>query len=244
MEENKTIEGRDSKLHSGHRKRMRERFLKSGAGSFADHELIEMLLYNTYPRRDTNELAHILIDTFGSFSGVLEADVNDLYHVKGMTEHAATLIKLILPLARRYHTDKYKEGYRFKSIDEIGEYLVKKHSGYKSEVLMVTTFRENGTMIACDVLKEGDMESVSLSIKAIVNCVLKHNAPTAIISHNHINNIAIPSQADIKMTQTLNFTLNQLGVRLLDHIIVAANDFVSLGQSREYKSLFIIKQSE
>ncbi|MBR4099525.1 MAG: hypothetical protein IKK55_00860 [Clostridia bacterium] len=235
----------DKNLHKGHRVRLKKELI---ANNFADttetHKLLEALLFYGIPQRDTNELAHILIDTFGSFSGVLEADVNDLYHVKGMTEHAATLIKLILPLARRYHTDKYKEGYRFKSIDEIGEYLVKKHSGYKSEVLMVTTFRENGTMIACDVLKEGDMESVSLSIKAIVNCVLKHNAPTAIISHNHINNIAIPSQADIKMTQTLNFTLNQLGVRLLDHIIVAANDFVSLGQSREYKSLFIIKQSE
>ncbi len=215
---------------------------------FADtteiHRLLEALLFYGIPRKDTNGIAHSLIEAFGSFSGVLEADFKDLYQVKGMTENAATLIKLILPLARRYNIDKYKEDYKFSSIDEIGEYLVKKHGGYKSEVFIVTTFKENGAMISSDVINQGDTGSVSLSVKSIVNCVLKHNASSVIISHNHINSTAVPSQADIKMTQIVNFTLNQLGVRLFDHIIVAGNDFVSLGQSKDYKSLFIINQYE
>ena len=235
----------EKNLHEGHRKRLRKEVI---INDFSDeleiHKLLEALLFYGIPRKDTNEIAHELLNTFGSFSGVLEANYNDLYSIKGMTENAAFLIKLILPLSRRYNTERYKGGYKFKSIDEIGEFLVKKHSGYNTEVFIVTTFRDNGTMISCDVIKKGDMEEVSLSVKTLVNCVLRHNAPVVIVSHNHTNGLAVPSQADIKMTQILNFTLDQMGIRLLDHIIVADDEFVSLAQSKDYKPLFIINQSE
>lgn len=228
-------------LHNNHRKRLRKSLIEQNFDdSIDDYKVIEALLFYGISRIDTNEMAHELINKFGSIHGILEADPNDLFQIKGMTERAVTLIKLILPLSRRYHTDKYKGRYKFESINEIGDFIKKKHYGYREEVFIVTTFTNEGAKIACDIVSRGDMSSVSLSIKSIVQIVLKHNAPCVIISHNHSGKTALPSVADIEMTKTINQTLAQMGVRLLDHIIVAGDDYVSLAQSAKYRSIFII----
>lgn len=229
-------------LHKNHRKRLRKELIEqSFDDNISDHKVMEALLFYGVPQKDTNNMAHELINKFGSIHGILEANPNDLFQVKGMTERAVTLIKLILPLSRRYHIDKYKGRYKFNSVDEIGDYIKKKHYGYREEVFMVTTFTGEGAKISTDIINKGDMTSVAMSIKSIVQCVLKHNAPYAVISHNHVGGTALPSREDLEMTRTLNHTLHQMNVRLLDHIIVAADDYVSLAQSKEYRSIFIIR---
>jgi DNA repair protein RadC len=230
-------------LHAGHRKRMKQEALKQDfPDSMPDHKILEMLLFYGIPRKDTNGLAHALLNKFGSIRGVVEASPESLYEVKGMTENAVALIKLIMPITRRYEMEcKMEPDRKFGSIDAIGEFLSKKHMGYGVETFAVTTFKLGGEMISCDILSKGDMTSVSLTAKAIVENILKHKAPCAIISHNHISRTAVPSKADIDLTINLRETLLRLGVNLLDHIIIADNDFVSLAQSGDYASLFIIK---
>ena len=230
-------------LHAGHRKRMKEEALKQDfPDSMPDHKILELLLFYGIPRKDTNGIAHELLNKFGSLRGVVEASAESLFEVKGMTANAASLIKLIMPIARRYELErKMKSDRKFESIDDIGEFLSKKHMGYGVETFAVTTFKLSGELISCDILSKGDMTSVSLTVKAIVENVLKHKAPCAIISHNHISETAVPSKADIALTANVKETLLRLGVNLLDHIIVADNDFISLAQSSEYRSLFIIK---
>lgn len=227
--------------HKYHRKRLRKELLINDFPETVEpHKVIEALLFYGVPRKDTNPIAHELIDKFGSIYGILEADAYDLLQINGMTENSVTLIKLILPLMRRYQTDKYKDKYKFCSIEEIGEFLKQRHSGYRDEVFMVTTFTTAGEKIGCDIINKGDMNTVSLSVKAVVKTVLKHNAPCVIISHNHNCGTAMPSKADIEMTQSLQYTLEQMGVRLLDHIIIAKDDFISMALSKEYRSMFTL----
>ena len=123
-------------------------------------------------------------------------------------------------------------------MDEICNFLIKKYFGYKSEVFMVTCFNNDGYMISCDKIGEGDMSSVGVSIREIVQVVLKRNAACVVISHNHTSGNALPSEADVEMTKSIKVTLQQMGVKLLDHIIVVTDDCVSMAQSRKYKDIF------
>lgn len=226
-------------LHEEHRKRVRKEFLEHGFNDdVAAHKLLEMLLFFSIPRRDTNEIAHLLLDEFGSISGVFEAEISDLLKVKGIGENSAALIKLILPLLRRYQSEKVSLKHKYTNMDEIFDFLIKKYFGYKSEVFMVTCFDNDGYMISCDKIGEGDMSSVGVSLREIVQVVLKRNAACVVISHNHTSGNALPSTADIEMTKSIKVALQHIGVKLLDHVIVVADDCVSMAQSRNFKDIF------
>ena len=227
-------------LHKEHRERVRKEFLEHGFSEDAPpHKLLEMLLFFSIPRKDTNETAHLLLKEFGSLSGVFEAETADLMKVKGIGENSAALIKLMLPLFRKYQSEKVAVKPKFTNMDEICDFIIKKYIGYKCEVFMVTSFNNEGYMIACDKIGEGDMSSVGVSVRDIVQVVLKRNAACVIISHNHTSGNAIPSKADVEVTKSIKITLQQMGVKLLDHIIVVPDDCVSMLQSREYKDIFI-----
>jgi DNA repair protein RadC len=227
-------------LHKQHRERVRKEFLENGfSDSTSAHKFLELLLFYCIPRKDTNETAHLLLKEFGSLSGVLEAETSDLIKVKGIGENAAALIKLMLPLFRKYQSEKTAEKPKFTNMDDIFDFLIKKYIGYTSEVFMVTSFDNEGCMIACDKVSKGDTSSVGVPIRDIIQIVLKRNTSFVIISHNHTSGNALPSMADIEMTKILKTTLNQMGVKLLDHVIVVTDDCVSLFQSKEYKDIFV-----
>ncbi len=225
--------------HEGHRQRMREEVMRQNDfDALADHRLLELMLFGAIPRKDTNVIAHALLDEFGSIAGVLDAEVHDLAAVKGMTQNAAILIKTVLPVARRYKNNKFKEGYVFKNIDEVGDFLIQKHLGHKNETFAITCLDAAGKFLACDIVNEGVADSVDVTFREVAACVLKHNAQWVVISHNHNVNNALPSEADIKMTIELQKSLAQLDIRLLDHIIVSGNDYISMRQSAEFASIF------
>ncbi len=229
----------DKNLHEGHRKRLTRELLEQDfPDSMPSHKVLEALLFYGIPRKDTNDLAHKLLEKFGSLNGVFEADPNSLFEVKGMTERAVTLIKMILPLNRRIQTEKYKKRYRFNSIDEYGNYISKCFMGYNNEILMISSFDNSGNLIENDILSDGHAASLSLSVKKIVKTVLTRNPTSVIIAHNHINKSAVPSFADIEMTQSLKYTLEQIEIRLVDHIIVSGTDYISLAQSVDYNQIF------
>ncbi len=227
--------------HKDHRKRLRQELLEQNfPDSVPKHKILETLLFYGVPQKDTNKIAHELLEKFGSLSGIFEADANDLFEIKGMTERAVTLIKMILPLTRRIYTEKYQNSYRFNSIDEFGAFIVKRFVGYNTEVFMVSSFDSNGNLIETDIITDGHNDSVSLSVKKIVKTALARNPSGVIISHNHLNGSAVPSFADIEMTQSAKYILEQIGIRLVDHIIVANSDYVSLAQSSKYNKIFLV----
>lgn len=230
---------KDQNPHKDHRQRVRNEFLENGfSDATPPHKILEMLLFYGIPRRDTNEIAHALLDKFGSFSAVLEASTYELTQVKGINEYTAALIKLMLPICRRYEENKLKEEKVPPTMDHICDYLISKYLGFTKEVFAITTFNNKGAVIAFDILNSGDVASVGVSSRNVIEKVIERKAVCAVISHNHPNGNALPSQEDITMTVRLTEALSHINVKLLDHIIISDDDCVSLAQSQAYCHIF------
>lgn len=226
-------------VHEGHRERVKREFLANGFNEKTPpHKIIEMLLFFSIPRKDTNEIAHDLIKRFGSVAGVLEAPVNELTKVNGISLHSASLIKLMIPIIRCYITEKNEKKMSYSNLDEVCEYLLRQYIGYNKEVFSVVSFSGSGRMLGFDVLSKGNVSEVNISVREIVETVLKQNAVCAIIAHNHPDGVAVPSDEDIAVTRNIQSALSHINIRLLDHIIISGSDYVSMAQSRLYKDIF------
>lgn len=225
--------------HKDHRERVRKEFLANGfSDSTPPHKILELLLFFAIPRKDTNEIAHALLNRFGSISAVMEASPEELMRVDGIGESAATLIKLLLPIYRKYSSEKGVKTSQINSIDELGDALLKKYIGYTTEVFTIVTLNSKGSVIAFDVVGEGDVSSIGVSTRTIVEKVIERKAVAAVICHNHPNGNALPSNADLESTRRYVTALAHIGVQLLDHIIIADDDWVSLYQTPDYSHIF------
>lgn len=226
-------------LHEGHRQRVRTEFLENGFGeNTPPHKFLEMLLFYSIPRRDTNALAHKLIEEFGSLAGVLDASAEELMKIPGITENTAVLLKLIVPVARRYQADRKAAKDRYESIDDICDFLLSKYFGYSKEVFAVTSLSLSGRILGFDILASGEVSAVAFSSRKVIETVLKRNAACVIISHNHPDGPALPSSEDIEVTVALKEALAHVNVKLADHIIISDGDYVSLAHSRGFAEIF------
>ncbi len=229
----------EEKLHSGHRNRLREEIISnSRPETISSHKLLEMLLFYGIPQKDTNPIAHELINRFGSFSGVFDADVTELVKVKGMTKNAACLIKLMLPLAKVYISDRYDNDTCLKTPAEIGRYIMLKYFATSTEKCTLLCLNRLGKVLSFDVLAEGDIDSVGVSIRSLIERIISTDATAVVLAHNHPGGIALPSQSDIVLTQAISNALKTISVNFCDHIIIAGEDYISMAQSSEYKELF------
>lgn len=227
-------------LHTGHRERMREEFLNVGFNAYTpDHKMLEMLLFHCIPRNDTNPLAHELLNRFGSLAGVLDAPIEELCKLPMLTRSNATLLKLIMPIARRYIELKDWEAPDFKDLNEIGEYLLDCYAGIKEERASLVYLSAMGKKLSFEFISTGSVDSVGLSIKDIMRRVLDKGASAVVLAHNHPSGIALPSRNDCVLTEMIADMLRRMEVPLLDHIILSDTDFVSMAQSREYSHIFI-----
>lgn len=226
-------------IHAGHRNRLRSEILASSdPTNIPEHKLLEMLLFYGIPQKDTNLIAHELIDKFGSFSAVFEADAAELAAVKGMTKNAAALIKLMIPLAKIYIKQRYEPSHIFTNINDIGNYIFMQYLGVTNERLCVMFLDDLGKMLAFETVSEGSMEAVGVNIRTIAQRALQLKSNLIILAHNHPGSIAVPSAEDVAITANCKEALNLLSIRICDHIIVGADDFVSMAQSNEYRELF------
>ncbi len=225
-------------LHDGHRDRMKKKFLKFGADSFEEHELIEMLLYYGIPRVDTNELAHRLINEFGSIAELFDAPIESLMRVKGVGQSLAVLIKLTSKISRLYAESKSKIKYRAPTKQELGQLILSKFVGRIKEHILLILFNSRGKIIFCEMIAQGTFTSVDIYIRRVLELALSYSATMAIIAHNHPSGIALPSKADLAQTANLVDALKHIDVKLIDHIIVADNDYVSISESDLNEQLF------
>lgn len=228
-------------IHKDHRKRIRKEFLEQGFNmNTPKHKILEMLLFYGIAQKDTNKIAHRLIENFGSIEGVLEADSDELQKIEGIGENCAALIKLSQYIAVRYYDEKNKFNKRFNNLNEICEMVTKKYLGVKNEKVAVTCLDKSGKFLGFDFIGEGDIESVGISVRRIIEIAFKRNATAVLISHNHPAGNALPSDVDITITENIAKSLKQLNIEFLDHIIIADNDFVSLRQSYQYGYIFVL----
>ena len=218
-------------IHDGHREKMRQRFLKGGLEPFADHEALELLLYYAIPRRDTNPIAHALMERYGSLRAVLSAPVEDLQKVEGIGESAAILLKLVPQLYSKARLAEAAQETVLNSADRAGAYLLERFADEKNEVIYLLCLDRKGRLIACKRLGEGGVTNAELSVRKVVENAILTSASAVILAHNHPSGIALPSKEDVELTLRLREALEIMDLTLLDHIIVADDDFVSLRDS-------------
>ena len=218
-------------VHDGHRERLRARFAENGLDSFNELNALELLLCYAIPRRDTNEIAHRLLDAFGSLSGVFQASMQELTSVPGIGENAATLILMVPQIVKKAHVSKAKETKIIRNSTDAGNYLLPYFLDEPDEIVMMLCLDNKRAVICCREMGRGVVNCVDANIRRMVETALKVKTTTVIIAHNHPNGVALPSREDDNFTRTLYRSLGLLGITLEDHIIVANDEFVSLADS-------------
>ncbi len=227
----------DKNVHEGHRKRMRESFLKRDFDSLQEHEILEMLLFYAVPRSDTNALAHTLISAFGSLEKVLSAPYEELVKIKGVGESAAVLILLFSKLSVRYVSSLGEEsGYKGKN--EIISELIAKYTHETRELPKAVLFDKKGKHLNTVDITTGGIESATFKIRELVEAAFRCNATAVIFVHNHPQGFAVPSAMDIETTKKLKNYLAPMEIKLLDHIIIAGKDWFSMKESKKYSDIF------
>ena len=215
-------------VHEGHRSRVINKFLTQGLDTFNEHQALELLLFFAVPRIDTNQLSHVIIDTFGSLGNAMDAPVEELVKIPGVGNHTATLIKLIPQMARHYELSKLKHGVVLDSRERAGEYCVKLLTGYVKETLFMVCMDNSNRVIATEKLAGGTVSEASVSQRTVAEQVLKHGATRVILAHNHPAGTLAPSASDKAMTRSIAAMLKMLGVELLDHIIVGRGKYTAM----------------
>ncbi|MEG2186766.1 MAG: DNA repair protein RadC, partial [Clostridia bacterium] len=207
--------------HGGHRQRMRERFLTNGLEGFAAHEVLELLLFYAIPQRNVNPLAHALLERFGSLHAVLEANVADLQRVEGVGEYAATLLSLFSQVSRRLQQSRAGELETLRNREAAEKHCIGLLSGLKQEHFYVVCLNGQMQVISDALIARGTLSEVPAYPRMVADAVLRHNAHSVVLCHNHPGGSPIPSQGDMEMTRQLGVLLQSIEVVLADHIIVA-----------------------
>jgi DNA repair protein radc len=225
--------------HSGHRERLKKRFLSEGFAHFEPHSILEMILFYAVPRRDTNPIAHRLLDYFGgSLVRVFDAPIEELIKVEGVGQSAATLIKMFPEVCRRYLMELYDTGQIIKTSQDAAKCFIPHFIGRTNEHVAVMCIDAKGKLLFCNTILEGTVDSAPVGIRRFVEIAVRYDATDMIMAHNHPGGVAIPSQQDIAVTQKVAEALKTVNINLLDHIIVSGNDWVSLAATPSVNELF------
>lgn len=216
-------------IHEGHRARKKRKLLEQGPRSFEDHELLEILLYYAIPRRDTNELAHRLMNQFGSLQRIFSATPEELRHVEGVGESAALLLTLVPQIYQR--SLQQVSGQILNSVEACGGYFMNLMAGSRREMLWQVCLDGKGKVLSSKCIAEGDVSMAAVSVRQVVEQALHAGAVGVVLAHNHPSGVALPSMEDRATTILIRDALQTMNIRLVDHIIVADNDFVSMEQS-------------
>ena len=221
--------------HKGHRARLKDEFFARGLNGMADHKALELLLFYAIPQGDVNPLAHRLIDTFGSLSGVFNATIDQLTAVKGIGEHAACLIKLITALGARYQADRSQLGDILDTTERLGEYLAPEFFGQRNEITVILCMDAKAKVIQCRQLAEGSADCTTLNLRKMMEVALACNASQVVLAHNHVSNIAMYSKEDILVTKLAFDAFAQMDIHLIDHLFFSCDDYISMRDSGIFK---------
>ena len=215
-------------IHSGHRQRLRRQFLDHGLDGLSDVNVLELLLFYAMPQRDTNPIAHRLLDAFGSLAQVLDAPVDTLMAQGGLTENSAALFRLVTEAARRAQISKATQGTVLSTNRKCAEYLLPFFFGLTEETVYVLALDGKCQVLGCDKLFTGSLNATAISVRSIVEYALRKGAISIVLAHNHTSGLAAPSAEDIDVTEQLAKTLVEVEVLLVDHVVVSGTTYTSM----------------
>ncbi len=223
-------------LHAEHRKRTLKKFRQNGSEAFADHEMLEMMLFFSIPRVNTNTTGHRLLNYFGSFHEIFDAPFEQLCEVEGIGERSATLIKLISAIMSRYKTSQIqadRNSAKLINRSLVANYFLPQFIGKIEESLLVAFLDSKCRVIKCEELAIGSNTRVDINCSLIARRALLYNTAGIAIAHNHPNGVPIPSPEDIDVTNELTDLLRRLDIQLVAHCIVAGSTASFVGYEYE-----------
>jgi len=240
-------------IHSGHRDRLRQRFINEGLDGFAQHEVLELMLYNVIPYKDTNALAHDLINKYGSLSGVLEAPYDELRRFDGLSDVSAASLAMLYPLFNYYRKERIS-GQKLLTVKAIHAYAVYLLEDAVYEYLYIVGLDAKGKVIGRRGYCDNSTTSVFVSPRQIAETAFAMNSNNIVLIHSHPKGHVNPSPQDFQFTKTIYSVLRGLNISLLEHLIVAGTNYYSFYEQNyisklndEYNSTYNIvstKQEE
>ena len=222
-------------IHDGHRQRVIERFFREGLDNFTEVQVLEFLLFFIHAQGDTNEIAHKLIDYFGSLSRVLEAPMNEMQKIKGVGPKSALLLHSITHVARYYMVNRALSTKILNTTEACGEYLVPYFHGRANETVFLLCLDAKCKVLDCREVSEGSVNSAGVSTRRVVEIALAAKASSVVLAHNHPSGIAVPSREDVQTTYRVEAAMDAVDITLADHIIVSDGDYTSMVQSGFFK---------
>ena len=218
-------------IHAGHRQRTKEEFLANRINGLPDHRALELLLFYAIPQGDVNPLAHRLIDHFGSLSGVLQADPEQLMAVDGVGRSTAVLIGLVNDLKARCLESGNSFDGQMVSSWQFRDLLLPLFFGQRNELAYLVCMDGKNKLLLTKKLGEGIADTVQIATRKVLEAALACNATRVVLAHNHVSGVAIWSDADLDTTLRLQKVLREAGIELMDHFIIANDDMVSMADS-------------
>jgi len=226
----------------GHRKRLREKFTRSGLAGFHDYEIIELLLTLSSPRKDCKQPAKEAIEKFKTLRGVLEASPEERQQIKGIGLQSDFGFKLVQEVAREFLKEKIIDKPVYKSAQEIFDYLYHSMRDLKKEVFKVIYLSSQNQIIDTTDLFEGTVDSSVISLREVIESAIKYNAVSLLFAHNHPSGNPSPSRSDKELTRDLVYAASIMRIKVLDHIIIGNNRYFSFageGLIEEYELNFL-----
>ncbi|MCI5724667.1 MULTISPECIES: RadC family protein [Fusobacterium] len=215
--------------HFGHRKRIREKYLKSSIELFQDYEILELLLTYAIPRKDTKIEAKNLIKKFGTIENVLKAKEEELLKIEGIGKSTISFLKLMGELPSIFYKNKIRESENIliKSKDNLIRFLREKIAFEKIEKFFVLYLSSSNELLAYEEKSSGTIDRSSIYPREIYKDVIKYNAKAIIIAHNHPSENLKPSRSDLDITKELAEGLKNFDALLLEHIIITKTSYFS-----------------
>ncbi len=215
-------------LHEGHRQRLKERYLITEGKGFSDHELLELLLFYSIKRQNTNEIAHALVEKFGSLSNMIESSIDDLKQVKGIGNESAILLKSVFSIVQKYAEGQHVEMKILNNINDVVKYANLLTLGAINEQLYGIFLDDDFGVIDTVLLGKGSLNRVRPILRIIIEQALLKRATQVILFHNHPLGELTPSYDDIDFTKTIERELEIMDIRLIDHVIINGSDDYSV----------------
>lgn len=214
-------------IHQGHRERIRKQTYENGFLGYGDHQVLEVILTYVIPYKDTNPIAHDLINTFGSLAGVLDAKIDDLIKVKGVGLKTATFLATLPKIFQAYNMSKAREKVVLDSPTKIVKYFKQYVTVCGNEDFYVACLDNRNNLIVLEKIGKGDAHAIRINMREFTSTILKHPTSAIVICHTHTTNDPQPSREDIMFTQRVIDITSPLGVAMVDHIIIAPDSHYS-----------------
>lgn len=221
----------EKNLHSGHRQRMLKKYLEHGIDCFEEHEILEIFLYTAYSRRNTNDISHQLIDRFGSLEGVLNAGYDELVEEKNVGVTAAALISFMKDFARKYNKTELA-GMKLSSSEGVRRFCYELLKGSSTEEAHALFLDQGLNLIGESQISRGGPNSVDFDLRTIVTKAIRTQCSNIILAHSHPRGVLLPSSSDVASTRRVAQALRNIGIELVDHIIVNEDDSYSMRTAR------------